>query len=326
MGDPAELASEIRQFMRARVVLTAAELDLFTALDEAPSGAEELASRLGLHARALTRVLDCLITFGLLSKAGGIYRPTGRGALLSGRHPESMLPSALLQNRLWNNWSHLSEAVRVGENPHRNPVTKQGGEPLKHFIGAMHVVGRETSRRVAEAYDASRFRHLLDIGGGSGTYTLAFLEENPGLRATLFDLPDVVPMAEARFRDEGVLDRVMLAAGDFYEDDLPAGCDLALLSAIIHQNDPRRNIDLYRKVRRALVPGGTLLIRDHIMDEQRTHPPQGALFAINMLVSTDGGDTYTFEETKEALTRAGFGSVRLVREGEMMDCLIEAVG
>lgn len=325
MNASAELAAEIRQFMRCRVILTAAELDLFTAVDETPSTADELASRLGLHPRALTRVLDCLVTFGLLDKPDGAYRPTERGGLLSSRHPESMLDSALLQNRLWNNWSHLSEVVHVGKNTHRIPVTKQGGEPLKHFIGAMQVVGRETARRVAAVYDTSRFRRLLDIGAGPGIYTLAFLERNPWLQATVFDLPEVVPMTERRLGDAGVLDRVSLAAGDFYEDELPTGCDLALLSAIIHQNSPEQNVDLYRKVRRALAPGGVLLIRDHVMDVERTHPPLGALFAINMLVSTDGGDTYTFDEVRQTLEQAGFGSVRMVHEGEMMDCLVEAV-
>lgn len=110
--------------------------------------------------------------------------------------------------------------------------------------------------------------------------------------------------------------------GTFTEDELPKGCDLALLSAIIHQNSPERNLDLYAKIYRALEPGGTLLIRDHIMDESRTKPPAGAMFAINMLVNTRGGDTYTFKEVKAVLEMAGFEKVQQVRRGEGMDCLV----
>ena len=112
--------------------------------------------------------------------------------------------------------------------------------------------------------------------------------------------------------------------GDFYRDELPGGSDLALLSAIIHQNSPEENVDLYRKAYRALAPGGVLLIRDHIMDETRTKPPGGAMFALNMLVNTRGGDTYTYEEVRSTLERAGFTDVKWVREGEHMDSLVEA--
>ncbi len=110
----------------------------------------------------------------------------------------------------------------------------------------------------------------------------------------------------------------------FYSDPLPSGCDLALLSAIIHQNSPEENVALYRKIREVLEPGGCLLIRDHIMEPDRTRPAAGALFAIDMLVNTEGGDTYTFEETKAALSEAGFQRVELLRTGDRMDCLVQA--
>jgi hypothetical protein len=130
-------------------------------------------------------------------------------------------------------------------------------------------------------------------------------------------------MAGKRLAEEGIENRVDLVVGDFYKDELPKGCDLVLLSAIIHQNSPEENLDLYSKIHNALEPGGTVLIRDHIMDESRTQPPAGAMFAINMLVNTRGGDTYTFEEVKEGLEKAGFADVKQVRSGEGMDCLVE---
>jgi hypothetical protein len=151
------------------------------------------------------------------------------------------------------------------------------------------------------------------------------LERNDKLRAVLFDLPDVVEMARKHFEAEGLSDRVQVVGGNFYEDELPKGCDLALLSSIIHQNSVEQNVELYRKIHRALTVGGAVLIRDHVMDEERIHPPGATLFALNMLVATDGGDTYTYAEVEQQLLEAGFRDVRLVREGERMDCLIEAV-
>jgi SAM-dependent methyltransferase len=324
MNGPGDPRFEVKRFMKSRAILTAAELDLFTILDESPSCASALASRLDLHERALTRLLDCLVTFGLLAKSEGLYRTTAEGGTLSARHPESVLHSLLHYNHLWNNWSHLTETVRLGENPHRERSKRREGARLEAFIGTMQVVGRELSAKLAAVWDAGRFTRLLDIGAGAATYTVAFLKHYPRLTAVVFDLPEVIPLAERRLQAEGLAERAMLAPGDFYADELPKGCDLALLSAIIHQNSPEQNLELYRKVRRALEPGGVLLIRDHIMSEERIEPADGALFALNMLVCTDGGDTYTFEETKDALLQAGFKRAEMVRYGDAMDCLVEA--
>jgi len=315
---------DVRGFFKSKVILTAAELDLFTRLEKGQATADDLAKELNCDQRCLTRLLDCLVALQLLSKQDSIYQTSERGSLLSAEHPETELPMVLHLNGLWETWSGLTETVKTGTNPKRKPVTERGSDSLEAFIGAMHVIGRSLSKEIADSYDLSPFKRLLDIGGATGTYIMAFLEKNPGMTAVLFDLPDVIPMAEKRLEGEGLLERVELVSGDFYKDELPKGCDLALLSAIIHQNSTQENLDLYRKIHRALVPGGKLLIRDHVMDPGRTFPPQGTLFAINMLVNTKGGDTYTFDEIKDSLEAAGFGEVKLFRKGERMDCLVEA--
>lgn len=319
-----QVLDEVRGFLKSRVILSAAELDLFTRLHAEPAAADGLAEELGTDRRALTRLLDCLVALQLLVKDKGYYHPTEQGALLSSRHPGTELPMVLHLNGLWETWSGLTETVKTGKNPRRKPVSERGKDSQKDFIGAMHVVGRELSREIAGSYDLSPFKRLLDIGGALGTYTVAFLQKNPGMTAVLFDLPDVIPMAKQKLAEEGFADRVELVGGDFYTDELPRGCDLALLSAIIHQNSPDENLQLYRKIHRALEPGGKVLIRDHVMDDTRTYPPQGAVFAINMLVNTRGGDTYTFGEIEKSLEAAGFEEVKMVRRGERMDCLVEA--
>ncbi len=319
-----EAMADIRSFMKSRAILTAVELDIFTHLHMQPSSARDLCESLSLDLRAATRLLDSLITFGLLEKEGGTYRTTDKGAFLSSNHPETVLPMALHMSDLWRTWSGLTDVVRSGPDSKRESGIKSDKMDLKVFIGAMHSVAKELSIEIADDYDASAFHRLMDIGGASGTYTIAFLRKNPNLRAVLFDLEEVIPIAEERLREEGLHERVVLAAGNFYKDALPKGCDLALLSAIIHQNSIEENLDLYRKIFKALDPGGKILIRDHIMDESRTKPPGGAIFALNMLVNTHGGDTYTFSEVKEGLEKAGFTEVKLLRAGERMDCLVEA--
>ncbi|MHC1726884.1 MAG: methyltransferase [Syntrophobacteraceae bacterium] len=314
-----------RAFMRSRIILTAAELDLFTKIQDGHSTPETLAIKLGLNQRALSRILDCLVTFQLLDKKGETYALTQAGAAFSSKHPASSLPMVLHMSHLWDSWSDLTETVEKGPESGQRLPKPMDQESRKAFIGAMHVIGRSLSEEIALSLELSGYSKLLDIGGGSGTYTMAFLKHNPQLRAVLFDLQDVIQMARERLLFEGYQDRTELIAGDFYVDELPRGCDLALLSAIIHQNNPEQNLELYRRAFRALEPGGMLLIRDHIMDQARTSPPEGALFAINMLVNTRGGDTYSLGEVEEALKDAGFIHIKLLRSGERMDCMVGAV-
>lgn len=261
---------DVTGFMKSRVILTAAELDFFTLLDRKPATAEELARTIQVDLRAATRVLDCLIAFDFLKKDGGLYSNTEKGAFFSSLNPETLLPMIHHMNDVWENWSNLTDVVRAGTNRRLKRGNSFNGKKMKAFIGAMHAGGLKLSQAVAAEYNVSRFTRLLDVGGASGTYTMAFLGKNPRLRAVIFDLKDVIPLSQERIRNEGLSDRVEFVAGDFYIDELPGGCDLALLSAIIHQNSTKENLALYHKIYRALEPGGTILIRDHIMNESRT--------------------------------------------------------
>jgi len=192
------------------------------------------------------------------------------------------------------------------------------------FIGAMHNVSAPLADTVIHALDPLDFRHLLDVGGASGTWTMAFLRACPVGKATLFDLPHVLPMARKRLAGAGLLGRVTLVEGSFYDAELPGGADLAWVSAIVHQNSREQNRQLFAKVFGALQPCGRIAIRDILMQPDRTEPAAGALFAVNMLVATDGGGTYTFEELREDLEATGFRNARVARTDDGMNALVVA--
>lgn len=193
------------------------------------------------------------------------------------------------------------------------------------FIGAMDVAARELARDISQQYNTNQFHRMLDVGGGSGAYTIAFLDRNPVLRGVFFDLPSVIPIAQKNIRQAKLEERVSFVPGDFYADELPKGCDLVLLSAIIHQNGPSQNLLLFQKIHRALESNGVLLIRDFVMDSSRTQPVAGTLFALNMLAGTNAGDTYTFDEIKGGLVEAGFREVKLIlADGPRMEQLVQA--
>jgi SAM-dependent methyltransferase len=323
MGSRNEIMREAN-FWSSRVILTAAELDVFTHLDGGPLTSLEVAHRIGSDPRATDRLLNALVALDLLEKREALFSLSGDGKLLSSNHPKTVLPTLLHYNGLWESWSQLTTVVREGK-PARRTRRKRDDGSRKAFIGAMDSAGRELSLKIADAFDASHFRRLLDIGGASGTYTIAFLRKNTQMTGVLFDLPQVIAIAREKLKNEGLTDRVVVMPGDYNNDPLPTGCDLALLSAVIHQNSPSENLDLFTKIQRALEPGGVLLIRDFVMDSTRTMPKRGALFALNMLVNTVAGDTYTFDEISESLRKAGFIDVTLLKGSDQQDDLVKAL-
>jgi hypothetical protein len=320
---PQAILELARNFMESRILLSGAELNLFTLLASSPLSAQELASRTGANIRGLTILLDALAAMELLVKQEGKYScPPAISSLLAENSSGSILPMVHHMGHVWQRWSNLTERVKGREVPAK-PAESQGANQTIAFIGAMHAIAAKLAPGIVAAVNPGAARHLLDVGGASGTYTIAFLQAVPEMKATLFDRPAVVEMARQRLRDSGFLDRVTLLGGDFYRDEFPPGHDLALLSAIIHQNSPEQNLDLYRKVFLSLVEGGRIIIRDHVMETDRTRPKDGAIFAVNMLVGTAGGKTYTFEEIQASLAKAGFIRIRLLQRGGHMDGLVE---
>ena len=303
-----------RGFMASRVLLSGAELDLFTLLAEEPSTAEEISVAAGTQLRGVVILLDALSALGFLVKKDGWYHSEPPvAALLSATAPGSILPMVLHMATVWQNWSQITDIVLGKTMAGLETKGALAKDNRKAFIGAMHVAASKAAPKIVAAINPGKARRLLDVGGGSGSYTLAMLSAVPEMRATLFDLPPVIEMARDRVQAADMLDRVELVTGDFYKDELPPGHDLALLSAIIHQSSYEQNEVLYAKIYRALNSGGRIVVRDHVMSADRTQPLEGALFAVNMLAGTEGGTTYTFDEIKEGLTAAGFTRINLTQ-------------
>ena len=323
-SNPQEILALSRNFMECRVLLTGAELNIFTCLAKSAS-CRELAEKHGWHERPLTVLLDALTAIGMLIKKDGLYSTNPvLLPILRSDSQQTILPMIRHAATMWKNWSNLTRIVTKTGGVEGTSGSFKDLSDQKAFIGAMHVVGSLLAPKIVQAVNPGPAHRLIDVGGGSGTYTIAFLQAYPEISATLFDLPEVVDMGRARITDAGLMDRVTIVAGNFYTDSLPAGHDLALVSAIIHMNSPEQNVDLYKKIFDALVPGGRIVVRDHVMKPDHTAPKSGALFAVNMLVGTPGGGTYTYDEIKTGLTASGFENIKLIQESEAMGGLVEA--
>jgi predicted O-methyltransferase YrrM len=331
-------------FREACVMAAAADLDVWPLLGDGALGAEELARRMQADLRGTTVLLDAVAALGLLDKDQGRYSvPEALRPLLMSDSPRTVLPMLLHQSNLLRSWSQLAVTVREGKPAPRIPSVRGPEADRAAFIAAMHAVSgpiaddlvarllqsrSETIPRsetpVSERRELLSFHHLLDVGGASGTWTLAFLRLLPEAKATIFDLPDAVEQARQRIGKTEFAGRINLVGGDFYTDELPHGADFAWVSAIIHQHDRQHNRELFDKIFRALAPGGRIAIRDIVMQPDRTQPRDGALFAVNMLVNTDTGGTFTLAEIASDLRAAGFADPEWVLRDEGMQSVVVA--
>ena len=303
---PAALPDDFQEVLNAwresRIVLTAIELDLFTAVGEGATPAE-VAARLQTDSRATDLLLHALAALGLLEKRDASFHngPVAAQFLCAGS-PDDRRRALMHTAALWHRWSALTECVRKGEPAPRGP---RDAADTEAFIAAMHANSTQRAPALIAALDLSGVRRALDVGGGSGGYAVALARAVPALRVEVLDLADVVPLTARYVAAAGVSDRVTTKAGDLNADDLGAGYDLVLISAICHMNGPAQNADLIRRAAKALAPGGRLVVHDHVLEPDRTAPKAGAIFAINMLVNTAAGGNYTEAEYFGWMSEAG---------------------
>lgn len=312
-------------FQVACVIGAAAELDLWTTIGRDRLSTQQVAERLGADPRATAMLLDAVAALNVLDKQDDLYRvPVSLRPLLSSTSPQSVLPMVWHRMNILRGWAQLASVVKLGR-PAERVASLRGAEADRAaFIAAMHTVSITIADDLVTQLMPLEFEHLLDVGGASGTWTLAFLRAVPTAKAIIFDLPDAIQQAQARLAESESGDRIRLVPGDFYADELPAGADFAWVSAIAHQHDRAHNRDLFRKVFAALRPGGRIAVRDMVMEPSRTRPTEGALFAINMLVNTETGGTFTFEEFAEDLQSAGFVEPELRIKTEDMRSVVMA--
>jgi precorrin-6B methylase 2 len=174
----------------------------------------------------------------------------------------------------------------------------------------MHARASAQAKAVIASIPLAKVSRVLDVGGGSGAYAMAFARAKPGLHATVFDLPQVAPLTRDYLKQAGLAERVDVRVGDYYRDALPRGNDLVFLSAIIHSCSPAEIRKLFGKCARALNPGGSIVVQEFVVDEDRTAPAFSVFFALNMLVGTPGGDAYTESEISSWLKAAGFRAIQ----------------
>jgi SAM-dependent methyltransferase len=300
----------IRAFQESRAILTAVELNVFTAV-AAGSIARDVAERIGGDPRAAEMLLNALAACGLVYKHGEVFFNTPFAArFLDDASPQSVRLAIMHSVGQWTRWSTLTECVRAGTSVAHREIGDRGEEWTEAFIAAMHRNASERAPLVVNTIGVEGVRRVLDVGGGSGAYSIAFAQASPAIEAVVFDLPRVARIADRHIRAAGLESRVSTRPGDFLTDDIGEGFDLVYVSAICHMLDPEGNRALLGKCYRALAPDGRLAIQDFLLEADKTVPKTAALFSLNMLVGTRAGASYSVDEYAKWMREAGFADVR----------------
>jgi len=296
-------------FMAAKHLFAASELGLFEALAESPTTIEGLAARTGLTRRAARISADAMVALGLLERQGESYRNAELAtAFLSGRGPGDLRPFLKFWDKIsYSSWDHLANALAKGPSQEIFEINHELQEIASAGIEAI-LAG--PAHALPDTFDFSRIKRLLDVGGGTGSWSIAVVQANTHLKATVFELPAVVDIARKRIAAAGLASRIDVVAGDVMSGAIPLGYDAFLLANLIHYWAPEENRALLKRVRSAAEPGSSLVLADFWTDPTHTQPVQAALMAGEFAVHVRNGDVYSVDEVRGWLEETGWRFVQ----------------
>lgn len=309
-------------FWASKTLLSAVEMGVFTELSHGPEGFDALRGRLGLHARSARDFLDALVALGFLSRTGDVYANTPETDLFLDRKKPSYVGGILemANHRLYPFWGHLTEALRTGLP--QNEV-KSGGsgffetlyaDParLKQFLAAMTGVSHASNLSIANVFPWRDYKTFVDVGTAQGDLAVQVALANPHLRGLGFDLAEVAPIFEDYVAAANIAERLRFQPGDFFRDELPRA-DVIMMGHILHDWDLLTKKMLIKKAFDALPSGGSLIVYEAIIDDERRHNAFGLLMSLNMLIETPAGFDYSGQDCVGWMKEAGFAATRVER-------------
>jgi acetylserotonin N-methyltransferase len=325
MTNPSTVLDLIEAFRRSKTMFAAVKLGVF---ESTPATAAQIAAKLGTHLDATERLLESCTGLKLLTKEGEIYSNTGESATyLTAASPYSMLGYINYSNEiLMKLWLNLEDAIYEGTNRWNQTYGSSGPlfdsffpteEKMRTFIMGMHGFGKLSSPGVAEAFDLSTYKHIVDLGGATGHLTIEICERNPNLRGTVFDFAKVLKVAEEQIALSPARDRIDTVPGDFFTDPLPPAA-LYALGRILHDWSEEKIDILLRKIQ---ATGASLLIAEKLLNDDKTGPIPAQMQSLNMLICTEGKER-SLPEYRDLLTKAGFTHIEGKRTGRPLDAIL----
>ncbi|HJT32211.1 MAG TPA: class I SAM-dependent methyltransferase [Pirellulales bacterium] len=331
LPDAAVVLDLIEAFRRSKTMFAAVSLGVFDVLAAGPKSLANLAGELRSNPDALERLLDACVGLKLLERTADRYENKPAATVyLTKKSPQRLTGYINYSNDItWKLWANLEDAVREGT--HRWRQTYGWDRPIfshffktedakREFLIGMHGLGLLSSPHVVSAFDLSRFRRFVDLGGATGHLSIAACQQYPELHAVVFDLPDAVELADEIVRASSVADRIEIVAGDFFVDPLPEA-DIFALGRIVHDWSEKKIKKLLSKLHERLPPNGAVLLAEKLLDDAKSGPRWAQMQNLNMLVCTEGKER-TLAEYEGLLKYVGFSSVQGCRTPSHLDAVL----
>ncbi|MFQ5598004.1 MAG: methyltransferase [Nitrospiria bacterium] len=310
---------QLGYYWEAKIFLTSVKLDLYTPLAEGPMTADALAAAVEADPSCLERMLDALVSIGLLQRnAEGYANIPQLAEFLVKTSRFYMGELMLLQDAEWDHWGKLENIIRTGRPAVSGNIFMNRPEIGATVLSVLDRMAKRVAPGLAERIDFSRSQNFIDIGGGAATFSIAFCKRYPHLKAVLFDLPQTLPVASANIRNAGLEERISLVPGNFNRDPLPGRFDTVFLSDILHYQTAEENAALIQKLYHATQPGGSIVVKDMLIDSDDSRPGWNAVFSIHMMVYSEKGRCFKEDAVATWLEKAGFQDITKIERNTVM--------
>lgn len=300
------------------LIETGLRLGVFDQLDKGARPIDEIAAQSGASARGLRMVLDALVGLDLLARDRQeryALTPESARFLVSGKATYHGAFFMLTSERMLSEWGSLRSIVLGGRPAHRINEEASGTKFFQQFVEQIfpiHFPAAQCLARALQLVNLTAPCSVLDLAAGSGVWSVAMAKESPHVAVTAIDWPGIIAITRKVTEREGVAPRYRYVAGDLRDADFGTGHAVAVLGHILHSEGEERSRRLLEKTFAALAPGGTIAIAEILVDADRRGPLPALLFAVNMLVNSESGDTFSLEEITSWLAAARFDQVRTV--------------
>jgi len=323
---PSQIMQVGMGFWASKTLLTAVKLEIFTHLSLCPLSAEEIQAKTGLHSRALYDFLDTLVSLGFLNREGfkeeAFYSNTDETDLFLDKLKPTYIGGMLkmANNRLYNFWDNLEEALKTGKP--QNEIKATGAslfeelysdpDRLKEFMKAMQGVQMGAFIALANNFDFSNYNSLCDVGGASGVLSIQVALQNPHMKCITADLPPVQPIASENIKDFHLESRISATILDFFEDDEFPNADVITMGNVLHDWGVSDKKMIIQKAFNALPEGGSLIVVENVIDNERKGNAFGLLMSLNMLIETEEGFDFSGSDFDAWAKEIGFSNVEVM--------------
>ncbi|MDY6855311.1 MAG: methyltransferase [Thermodesulfobacteriota bacterium] len=309
---PSQLLEISGNYWRACTLHAGVKLDLFTFLGNKQLTSEEISQELNGEKRGVTPLLNALTAMDILTKDGDIYSNTKSSAtFLSKESPQYIGHIIIHHSHLVDLWQKLDQSVKTGK-PLLKGVSDITEEWREGFLMGMFNMAMMLAPMIVNNIDLSNKRHMLDLGGGPGTYAIHFCLKNPQLKATVYDFPTTRPFAKKAIERFDLANRIDFIEGNYIEEDIKGSYDVIWLSHILHGEGPDDCQKIIKKAVEALESGGMIMIHDFLLKKTMDGPVFPALFSLNMLLVTPNGQAYSEEQIIDMLDRSGVKEIKRI--------------